>query len=385
MNQETQALLLGDYLRHKREEAGFTLEKLSHKTKISVNILKSLESNDFAHLPSAAYIKGFVMSYVKVLSLPSDEAIKIMESTYKAIQGKSFPALNHTKIFDAKRRSSSGGESADDLIHKSESIMDNTKSFLPIIVFGCVIVFVFGGYKFISNIIDHETENLNKKDLGPKIESSSALVRPAAKPVIQEKKPADETKPAQAVATVPAKEAVSAISVPAQPANGDFQRNFPKVEFKKITGTLFEVKPNAPEADNKELLPDDVKAKVKADLQNVYVKAVDGNTWVSYKVDSKPIESVIISKGSGRFIQGEEIRLFLGNVMVTKIFYNNNLISTPTPSGVKSLVFPEASSTKYSLPLFPKAKDDILYTSEEYQKRMKLEEDELAKRQVPTT
>ena len=33
------------------------------------------------------------------------------------------------------------------------------------------------------------------------------------------------------------------------------------------------------------------------------------------------------------------------------------------------------------MPLFPKAKDDILYSAEDYIKRMNLEEEELKKRQ----
>lgn len=116
------------------------------------------------------------------------------------------------------------------------------------------------------------------------------------------------------------------------------------------------------------------------ELQNVYVAAVEGNTWLSYKIDNKPIESHIISQGGSLFLQGEVIRVFLGNVNVTRIFYNNYLIDTPSKSGVKSLVFPEESNSNYSLPLFPKANDDILYTSEEYMKRMKLEEEELEKK-----
>jgi hypothetical protein len=71
--------------------------------------------------------------------------------------------------------------------------------------------------------------------------------------------------------------------------------------------------------------------------------------------------------------------MFLGNVRVTKIFYQNRLIDTPTPTGFKSLIFPETQNSKHVLPLFPKAADDILYTAEEYQKRMKLEEAELGK------
>jgi hypothetical protein len=33
------------------------------------------------------------------------------------------------------------------------------------------------------------------------------------------------------------------------------------------------------------------------------------------------------------------------------------------------------------MPLFPKAKDDVLYTSEDYMKRMKVEEEEIKRRQ----
>ena len=140
------------------------------------------------------------------------------------------------------------------------------------------------------------------------------------------------------------------------------------------------MKTDAPENENPEILPEKIKASVNPSLQNVYIRAVDGNTWISYKIDNNPISSVIINKDNDLFLQGGEIRLFLGNVNVTRIFYNNYLIETPTKSGVKSLVFPEENNEKYFMPLFPKAKDDILYTAEEYMKRMKMEEDELAKR-----
>lgn len=129
------------------------------------------------------------------------------------------------------------------------------------------------------------------------------------------------------------------------------------------------------------MLPESIKTASTSGMQNIYIRATEGNTWVSYKIDNNPIESVIINKGSDLFIQGSEVRLFLGNVTVTKIFYNNYLIETPTKTGVKSLIFPEESNSKYQLPLFPKAKDDILYTAEDYIKRMNLEEEELKKLQ----
>jgi TPR repeat protein len=145
---------------------------------------------------------------------------------------------------------------------------------------------------------------------------------------------------------------------------------FPKIEFKKINAELFQVVEISSEAMGSNLLPDKIIKSINIDLQNVYVKSFDGSTWATYKIDSEPIKSLVVNKGEGLFLQGKEIRLYIGNVGVTKIFYNNELINAPSISGVKSLVFPRESSSKYMLPLFPKGLDDILYTSEEYISRM---------------
>lgn len=374
--------LLGDYLKQKRLDKNFSLEKLSQKTKISVNILKALEANDYDHLPSAAYIKGFVTSYVKVLGSPLDEAIAKMEYTYLNILGKSFPHLNHTKGMVSKsvmpgRAAAPTPEeqSPHEVIESSDSIMENTKSALPVIILAGVILVFIGGYKLISSVVENEVNGHKTTDLGPKIESSSALVKQPQQVEAPktEAVPATGDKPAEVAPVEAPKEEVKPVV--------ELQRNFPTIEFKKVKGKLFQVKTEAPENDDETILPQTIKDATNSSMQNLYIRATEGNTWVSYKIDNSPIESVIISKGSDLFLQGAEIRLFLGNVNVTKIFYNNYLIETPTKSGVKSLVFPEEHNSKFMLPLFPKAKDDILYTAEDYIKRMNLEEEELKKRQ----
>ena len=371
--------LLGDFLKQKRLDKNFSLEKLSQKTKISVNILKSLEANDYDHLPSAAYIKGFVCSYAKVLGISLPETISKMEYTYLSVLGKAFPALNHTTTMPAQiktKLAAIAGPTPHEVIESSDSILENTKSALPIIILASVILVFIGGYKLVSSIVENEVLGNKTADSGLKIESSAALVK---HPVLETTAPkvevsADGEKRAEGTADV--------APTPEEPKpSPDFERNFPKIDFKKIKSKLFQVKTDAPENDDQTLLPDTIKSSINSGLQNVYVRAFDGNTWVSYKIDNNPIESVIISKGSDLFIQGAEIRLFLGNVNVTKIFYNNYLIETPSKSGVKSLIFPEESNSKYMMPLFPKAKDDILYTAEDYTKRMNLEEEELKKRQ----
>lgn len=55
-------------LREAREAKGLTLEELSEKTKIRLNILKAIETGDFELLPQT-YIKGFIRSYAQIVGL----------------------------------------------------------------------------------------------------------------------------------------------------------------------------------------------------------------------------------------------------------------------------------------------------------------------------
>ncbi|MFY7994022.1 MAG: helix-turn-helix domain-containing protein [Bacteriovoracaceae bacterium] len=383
---EASVQLLGEFLREKRLAKNFTLEKISQKTKINLNILRSIEANDYQNLPSAAYIKGFVTSYSKTLGLEQNEVHSKMEYTYYRVLGKAFPNLNHTTHF--KNQDATGSaeketvESPHKIIENSKNVLESTKSFLPIAIFAGVVVAIIGGYQLVSSVIKNEIESTKQQDLGPTFEPSSALLKEKPQvPKVEELKTeattattSTEETPVATAATTEEKKEGLVETVQTQ------ERNFPNVEFRKVRSRLFTLVSDAAENGDENLLPETIRKSMNPEMQNIYIKAVDGNTWLSYKVDERPIESVIIEKDRDLFIQGSEIRIFLGNVRVTKIFYNNGLIDANSKSGVKSLIFPESSNAKYMLPLFPKAKDDILYTNEEYMKRMKLEEDQLNKK-----
>lgn len=383
---QSEAQFLGDFLKQKRLDKNYSLEKLSQKTKISVNILKSLESNDFANLPNPAYVKGFVVNYVKILGISQSEALEKMEFTYLQKTGKPFPTLNHTRKFETSAQSSKSENQADsihNIITKNENVIDQTKSMLPVIIFALVVAVFIGGYKIISSVVENETKSTKSNVNEPTFESSAAL----DPEVIHQRKDIVETTPETKVeekkeepkvVETEKKEEPITVSKPVEE-----RRNFPEVKFNKIRSSLFTLLPESPDNTDTTIFPQAAKDAYNPTMQNIYIKAQDGNTWVSYKIDNQPIESVIIKKDSDLFLQGSEIRLFLGNVNVTRIFYNNTRIDAPTKSGVKSLIFPAESAPKYVLPLFPKANDDILYTSEEYQKRMKLEEEQLQKRNNP--
>jgi cytoskeletal protein RodZ len=397
-NQGIEVVHIGDHLRAKREELKLSLEKVSQKTKINLNILRALEANNFHALPSPAYIKGFVLSYSRVVNLNPNDVVTKLEYSYLTIMGKPFPALNHTRQLgsaeteiapsEVKKTSNTPGEMPSDVLEQEKRAHDRQRVIVPAVVFfGICVVFV-GLYQLITKTIDGETNSHVEKPYGPTFVPSSELV--------DMNKPVEEKAAAAKAAEVAAAKAAEVAAkaeedkkeevkqpeekVAEKPVPTNVRRNFPNKDFRKITVKLFAVLPDAPENQDTNILPAKIKDSWNKDMENVYVRATDGSTWLSYKIDENPIQSVILEKDKDLLLQGKTVLIFLGNVKVTKIFYQNRLIDAPTKTGFKSLIFPESQNSKHMLPLFPKAADDILYTAEEYQRRMKIEEEELKSR-----
>lgn len=67
---------LGSVLREAREAKGLDLREAAQQTRISVNYLKAIESEDFAKLPGEVFVKGFLKNYAKFLGLPEAEVMK---------------------------------------------------------------------------------------------------------------------------------------------------------------------------------------------------------------------------------------------------------------------------------------------------------------------
>ncbi len=378
----SQVVLIGECLRLRREETRMSLEKVSQKTKISLNMLKALEANDFAALPSAAYVKGFVLSYARAVGLSPADIITKLEYTYLTVTGQPFPALNHTRnmgpsVTRADETVAHGTAAAvapADVLAHEDAVRDRRRVIVPSLVFGGIALVFVGMYQLVTRTIENESGVESSRPAGPTFVPSSELVemnRPVQQTSAAGKKPTESA----AAAATPAE----AKPAPVSPA-AEIRRNFPPKDFRRISVRLFTVIPDSPEASDTAIFPDERRRALNPELENVYVRALEGNTWLSYKIDAQPIVSVVLEKGGDLFLQGKEILMFIGNVKVTRIFYQNRLIDPPTKTGFKSLVFPESKATGHMLPLFPKASDDILYTAEEYQRRMKIEEEELAAR-----
>lgn len=374
-------LPLGEFLKKAREDAKYSIEKLSLKTRITAHVLRSLEAEDYANLPSPAYLKGFVLNYIKIFSLDEASTIQKLEESYQNKTGQKFPTLAHTKA--AQKQEKSKDQDPDQVL-KSENIIDATKSFVPFIIGAVVIAASIGGYKFVSNMINEEIETKKEIENSPieNLEQTTSTtedkiqieITPKEEVTPQEiKKEAAEERPEPQTPPTPPKVEKKKEA----PKSTSQRREFPEIEFKSIPSNLYTLKPNAAENKDESLMPSSYKAKMDPNLQNLYIHAKDGETWVNYKVDQEPIQNEFIRQGKALFLQGNEIRMFFGNVNVTRIFLNNTFIDASSPTGVKTVVFPQENASKYKRPLFPRSSKGELYTSEEYIEKMKEEEQKI--------
>lgn len=67
---------VGVDLRHAREQRGLSLDELSHRTKITVKILDSLETNRLDKLPEPIFVRGFLRAYAREVGLDPEETVQ---------------------------------------------------------------------------------------------------------------------------------------------------------------------------------------------------------------------------------------------------------------------------------------------------------------------
>lgn len=63
----------GPFLRKLRESRNISIEELSDHTKISKTYLLAIEDENFAKLPAAVFLRGFVIQIAKLLKLPHEK------------------------------------------------------------------------------------------------------------------------------------------------------------------------------------------------------------------------------------------------------------------------------------------------------------------------
>ncbi len=65
----------GGALNSAREEQGLTVQEVAKQLRLGVKQIQALEADDFASLPEATIVKGFIRNYAKLLKIPSEPLV----------------------------------------------------------------------------------------------------------------------------------------------------------------------------------------------------------------------------------------------------------------------------------------------------------------------
>ena len=100
----TPAVSLGKLLREARERHGLSVADVAAQIKFAPRQIEALEADDLKHLPEAAFLRGFVRSYAKILQLDAQALLEALPQSKNAVPeqivtpvNEPFPAAHSSK------------------------------------------------------------------------------------------------------------------------------------------------------------------------------------------------------------------------------------------------------------------------------------------------
>lgn len=396
-----ETISIGTLLRNAREKKKTSLKEIAQKTKININILKALEEDDIDKLPNFTYVNGFVKNYAKTIGVSQDDAKHALDFTYNKnqivdaeIAEQEIEEVKQTKTTTAQPESKPSTNITDTIDTHELKLglinfiykLANKKLWAGVIG---LVLFVFATKSVITWLGQISSEQITESQetpIAPIKESSENILemdasKKFAQEVLSEQDPETEieiTKEEPKVAEVkkePLKQVI--VEVEEEEIKEEVKKaevvvsngKFPYRQFVPAPFKLFSLNGESSEVNDPTLLPPSIKSSMVEGKQNVYIIAMEEDTWISYQTDEDNIKRYVLKKGKRLLLRGDKVLLFVGNYHATKIFYNNKLVEAQTKSGVKSLIFPPEAAKDHLLPLFPSYKG-IPYKATEYIKKM---------------
>lgn len=351
-------ITIGSFLKDLRLRKGYSLERLSAETKISLSILKKLEQNDLPNLPNITYVKGYVQNCLKSLHNPyNTEVNDIIENTYHSL------GLIEIKKTAVKKENNLVNEITNQESKKDHKIYNlssliSKNSILTI----CSLLIIIAIFSFVKKV---QMQNKQRHSVAitsttqgsieeNKIENYVALPQ-------QQMPTINSTTTVQVTQQTPENNVTpTPTSAPTQVQN----TTFPKFEFKKISDLGISLQDES-EKDLDSYTEEDRK-RVTQGKQNLFITKLDGESWISYKKDNEPPRSTLLKKGQKFFITGDKLFVTIGNTEKLKLYFNGKIVNFVGSRGVKSFIFPIDDASQHSLPLFVRDSSDKLYFYEDY-------------------
>lgn len=75
---------VGQTLKDEREKQFYSLEDVEKHTKIRKELLEALEADDYAKLPPATFIQGFIKNYSRMLNIDAEKMLALFRRDFEA-------------------------------------------------------------------------------------------------------------------------------------------------------------------------------------------------------------------------------------------------------------------------------------------------------------
>ncbi|MFI5391755.1 MAG: helix-turn-helix domain-containing protein, partial [Bacteriovoracales bacterium] len=230
---------IGEQLRILRDSKNISLSTLAQKTKIGVSLLQYLESDDYDKLPNRIYVRGFIKNYASILNVDEKPLIAAFDLNF--IVAEPIENLKYAPV---------PGEAKKNPV----PTIITTAAISGLIGLGGIFLIYKNSQKKLQEIIKTEPTKVAK--VSPK------------------KIPLKKEEPKAPVEPVPVSAAVVS------------------------TDELFTFKTNEKELVEA-YLPKNIQNSIVEGKQNVFLYAFMDATWITYKVDDKPIKKYTLEKNKG--------------------------------------------------------------------------------------
>ncbi len=333
---------VGKHLQSHRKNKNLTLKNVSQHTKIGPTNLEFLEKDQLDKLPDRAYVIGYVKSYSKVLGINEKESLELLEKTYEHSKPRPIPVVV-TADTSAQPKNPNR--------YKNNALI---ATFFLVIIIG-----LFFAFKLSKDSSPKIANTESKFEKIPLPKEKEIIVTPQTLSAESPLKP-ELPQPPQKIKEKITKENPETKTVEKE------QDEKVKTKFYPLTKKLYGVDSGMGQVEINEFVPAKFRSANVQGKQNIYISAIKGNTWLTYKLDNKPIKQLVLEKGKGLFLRGDEARIFLGNLGAVKVFLNNEPLVLSSRTGVKNLVFPQENRNKYVMPLFIYNNNGTAQASDEY-------------------
>ena len=272
---------LGALLRDKREKMGLTYAEIAEQTKLRPRFLEALEDEDWEHLPSPAFVKGFIRSYARVLELSEDGLVGLYQEITpqrKAPKSIKSPASKKKK----------------GLIY-----------LLPVFA-GLALVFTF--YNWIEKP-GHREEITRHNSTGPAVETSTDTKKPRDVPDEKLEVPLKNLEPTTGLME-PKDESFQKEQSPVLETGDITSVGLPAEDPSKIEGQASAVATKSDTASVSDTAP-----PARTDKPELTLKAiVKERTWVRVTIDDKKTKEYIFDpKSTPEWKAQKGFELLIGN------------------------------------------------------------------------